>query len=243
MNGVGGKNGPDLGRVARPWSFYDLAAAMWNHLPHMSERIWASGADRPYLTPYEMSDLIAFLYAPNAFNRPGTADGGERFFAESGDPQRGEQLVTSKGCLACHALPGEEARGKIGRGFDRLKGSGSPWIVSRRDVEPLLPHGAHDREPAPRLATVDLRGDGGPPGLPCSEIDHGRWSLPELGQLSVTRRGSGSLLRRAVVGDDGHASDRVRASSTWHPGRTRRAGPRWSACPGRGSSGRRCRSG
>ena len=129
MNGVGGKNGPDLGRVARPRSFYDLAAAMWNHLPHMSERIWASGADRPYLSPYEMSDLIAFLYTPNAFNRPGTADGGERFFAEAGDSQRGEQLVTSKECLACHALPGEEARGKIGRGFDRLKGSGSPWIA------------------------------------------------------------------------------------------------------------------
>lgn len=129
MNGVGGKNGPDLGRVARPRSFYDLAAAMWNHLPHMSGRIWASGADRPYLTPNEMSDLIAFLYTPDAFGRPGAVEGGERFFAESGDPQRGGQLVTSKGCLACHALPGEEASGKIGRGFDRLQGSESPWIV------------------------------------------------------------------------------------------------------------------
>ena len=27
MNGVGGNNGPDLGRIARPRSFYDLAAA------------------------------------------------------------------------------------------------------------------------------------------------------------------------------------------------------------------------
>ena len=95
MNGVGGKNGPDLSRVARPRSFYDLAAAMWNHLPHMSGRIWASGADRPYLTPYEMSDLIAFLYTPNAFSRPGAVDGGERFFSESGNPQRGGQLFTS----------------------------------------------------------------------------------------------------------------------------------------------------
>ena len=129
MNGVGGGDGPDLGRTARPRSFYDLAAAMWNHLPHMSRRIWASGADRPYLSPYEMSDLIAFLYAPNALGPPGAVEGGERFFVESGDPQRGEQLVTAKGCLACHALPGGEGGGKIARSFDRLKGSETPWIV------------------------------------------------------------------------------------------------------------------
>ncbi len=36
INGVGGKIGPDLARASRPRSFFDLATAMWNHLPKMS---------------------------------------------------------------------------------------------------------------------------------------------------------------------------------------------------------------
>src|SRR5262245_4661768 len=39
VNGIGGRIGPDLGRVARARSFYDLATAMWNHLPRMADRM------------------------------------------------------------------------------------------------------------------------------------------------------------------------------------------------------------
>ena len=39
VHGVGGTIGPDLGRVPRPRSFFDLATAMWNHLPRMTERM------------------------------------------------------------------------------------------------------------------------------------------------------------------------------------------------------------
>ena len=38
VNGVGGKIAADLGRIAKPRTFYDLASAMWNHLPEMTGR-------------------------------------------------------------------------------------------------------------------------------------------------------------------------------------------------------------
>lgn len=62
VNGVGGTVGPDLGRIARPHSFYDLTTAMWNHLPRMAARMQQLGIPRPTLTPAEAADLIAFLY-------------------------------------------------------------------------------------------------------------------------------------------------------------------------------------
>ena len=39
INGVGGKVGPDLARNLKPHSFYDVATAMWNHLPRMADRM------------------------------------------------------------------------------------------------------------------------------------------------------------------------------------------------------------
>jgi mono/diheme cytochrome c family protein len=61
-NGAGGSAAPDLGRMARPRSFYDLPAALWNHLPQMAPRLRSLPGEKPYLTPNEMSDLIAFLH-------------------------------------------------------------------------------------------------------------------------------------------------------------------------------------
>ena len=60
VNGVGGKVAPDLGRIPRPRSFYELAAEMWNHLPKMGERMRELGIVRPQLDPRETGDLIAF---------------------------------------------------------------------------------------------------------------------------------------------------------------------------------------
>ena len=61
VNGLGGTVGPDLGRIARPRSFYDLATAMWNHLPRMVERMQQRGLARPHLGVQETADLIGFL--------------------------------------------------------------------------------------------------------------------------------------------------------------------------------------
>lgn len=108
----------DLGRVPRPRSLYDLAAAMWNHLPQMAERIWASKGDRPYLTSGELSDLVAFLYAPGALEGP----------ASPGDAARGRRLLAERGCLACHSI--EPPRGPHAGNLTGLKGIESPWTVT-----------------------------------------------------------------------------------------------------------------
>ena len=49
ISGAGGKVGPDLARISRPRSFFDLAAGMWNHLPRMAERMQQVGVPRPKL--------------------------------------------------------------------------------------------------------------------------------------------------------------------------------------------------
>ena len=49
VNGVGGRVAPDLARTMRPRSFVDLATAMWNHLPNMTDRMKQLGIARPQL--------------------------------------------------------------------------------------------------------------------------------------------------------------------------------------------------
>jgi len=123
INGVGGTKGPDLGRIARPRSFYDLAAAMWDHLPQMATQLWSSPSsptEKSYVTPNEMSDLIAFLYQPGAF--------GQKLPAQPGDPRDGERLIADKGCLVCHSLE-SPPRGKVGGSLSQLKGLDSPWTI------------------------------------------------------------------------------------------------------------------
>ena len=120
INGAGGTEDPDLGAATRAASFYELAAAMWNHLPQMATRLWSSPSsanEKPYMTPGEMSDLVAFLYKPGAL--------GEKLPGEPGDPRRGERLVADKGCLGCHSLE-TPPRGKVG---GSLKGLDSPWTI------------------------------------------------------------------------------------------------------------------
>ena len=119
VNGVGGSAAPDLGRIARPRSFYTLAAALWNHLPQMAPQMRSSPSEKPYMTPNEMSDLIAFLYGPRT--------SGEKLPGEPGDTRRGGQLVRNKGCLACHSL--EPPGGKSAGSLSRLKGVDSPWTI------------------------------------------------------------------------------------------------------------------
>ena len=115
INGIGGKVGPDLGRIQRPRTFYDLAAAMWNHLPGMAERMRQLKIQRPSLSPSETGDLIAFLYTLNYFDRPGNAQVGKRLFA-------------GKKCIVCHQVAG--VGGVVGPNLDFLKQYGSPIFVA-----------------------------------------------------------------------------------------------------------------
>lgn len=115
VSGMGGAVGPDLGRIARPRSFFDLATAMWNHLPRMTERMRELGIARPTLDAREAGDLIAFLYTLNYFDPPG-------------DPEAGRRLFTAKRCVACHQVDG--IGGVVGPNLDHLTRFGSPIFVA-----------------------------------------------------------------------------------------------------------------
>ena len=115
INGVGGKIGPDLAKSTRPHSFFDVATALWNHLPRMSDRMAQAGIARPRLDAREAADLIGFLYTLNYFDPPGNAAAGRRLFTE-------------KKCVVCHQVAG--SGGTVGPKLDALKSFASPLYAA-----------------------------------------------------------------------------------------------------------------
>jgi mono/diheme cytochrome c family protein len=115
VRGVGGKIGPDLARVQSGSGFYELGAAMWNHLPRMGDRMRAERIERPALTAADVSNLLAFLFTA-------------AYRDESGDSKAGEKVFAAKGCVQCHAVGG--AGGSVGPALDALKGANSPVLVA-----------------------------------------------------------------------------------------------------------------
>ncbi len=115
VRGFGGGVGPDLGRIQTGRSFFELGAALWNHLPRMGARMREAGIERPTLTPTEMSNVIAFLFTL-------------QYYDELGDPKAGEALYATKGCVQCHEVGGRG--GRVGPGLDFLKRANSPVLVA-----------------------------------------------------------------------------------------------------------------
>ncbi len=115
VNGLGAKVGPDLGRIERPHTFYDLAAALWNHAPKMADRMRQLHIARPELDAREAGDLVAFLFTLNYFDPPGNADVGRRLFSD-------------KQCIRCHQVGG--TGGVIGPNLDEVKEYDSPIYLA-----------------------------------------------------------------------------------------------------------------
>src|SRR3990172_9529599 len=128
VNGVGGRVGPDLGRVQRPRSFFDLAAALWNHAPRMADRMRQQGVARPRLDARETGDLVAFLFTLDYFDPRGNVEAGRRLFGE-------------KRCVVCHQVGG--TGGVVGPNLDALRQYASPIYLAAQ----MWNHG-------PRMATV-----------------------------------------------------------------------------------------
>lgn len=122
VRGAGGRVGPDLGRTSTKNSFYDIAAAIWNHSPQMSEKIVEWRLKRPTFEETELSDLIAFLYFLNYFDEPG-------------DVTRGKTIFAEKHCIECHAI-GREG-GRTGPRLDGIDRATSPLQIA----EGLWNHG------------------------------------------------------------------------------------------------------
>ena len=115
VNGVGGKVGPDLGRIQANRSFNDLAAAMWNHLPAMAARMNERHQPLPQLNAAEAGDLIAFLFTQNYFEGAGKAESGKKLFSQ-------------KRCIQCHQIGG--VGGVLGPSLDAVGQSASPINVA-----------------------------------------------------------------------------------------------------------------
>lgn len=115
VRGSGPGVGPDLARVESGRGFFDIGAAMWNHLPGMGARMREQRIDRPRITPREMSNLIAFLFTL-------------QYFDEAGDAKTGEALFAQKACVQCHSVGGRG--GQVGPALDALKRANSPVLVA-----------------------------------------------------------------------------------------------------------------
>jgi mono/diheme cytochrome c family protein len=101
VGGAGGVVGPNLDFLGQTTSPIEVAAAMWNHAPAMSEKMQALGVGRPTFTGPELTDLLAYLRAasPGLEDRPlqlfpGRVDLGRKWFAE-------------KSCIRCHSIRGQ----------------------------------------------------------------------------------------------------------------------------------------
>ncbi len=116
VRGAGGRIGPDLGRTAVKGSFYEIAAALWNHSLTMSDKMKELRLVRPSLRDDELADLLAFLYFLNYFDEPG-------------DPKVGKVLFAQKHCIQCHRL-GKEG-GTAGPRLDALPRGTSPLRIAQ----------------------------------------------------------------------------------------------------------------
>jgi cytochrome c2 len=116
VRGMGdGAGGSDLGRIRSGTGFFEIAAAMWNHLPRMRLQARGQGAEWPLLTPQELSNVIALVF---------TAQHQDVY----GDAVVGAGLFVSKGCERCH--PARGTNGPVGPPLEELKRSSSPVLLA-----------------------------------------------------------------------------------------------------------------
>jgi cytochrome c2 len=106
-----GRVAPDLARIQSGPGFYELGAAMWDHLPLMGAKMRKTKIERPTLTPLELVNVLAFIFTAQYNDEPGNAKAGERLF-------------TAKACVQCHAVGGKG--GTVGPALDALKHIESP---------------------------------------------------------------------------------------------------------------------
>lgn len=116
VGGIGaGTAGPDLGRLRSGTGFFEIASAMWNHLPRMREKAREQGAEWPLLTPQDLSNVAGFVFTAQRQEVPGR-------------PAAGAALFVSKGCERCHTA--RVAAGSVGPPLEDLKRSSSPVLLA-----------------------------------------------------------------------------------------------------------------
>lgn len=143
--GRGGGRAPDLAGLARGTSLVGFVAAMWNKAPAMISALRAGGEEFPQLSPQEVADLVAFLYAVN-------------YFSDSGSVERGRALLAEKGCTRCHAVDGRG--GDPDRDLASVRGMQYPASVAAALWNHLfLLSGVEEDDPSWPTLTGDEMGD------------------------------------------------------------------------------------
>lgn len=178
--GTGGRQGPDLLRVARGKNAAELLADMWNHVPQMVAAL-LSGERLPTLTGGELRDLIGYLNFVN-------------YLGDPGDASRGGAELAQLPCLACHDL---RRPGKVGPALMIASRAASPvglvtdlWNHFPRMRDALEDHGLSWFEWNGSQVTdlsrylVSLN----PPGSPAPLLEPGE---PQAGQREFARLGCG----------------------------------------------------
>ena len=108
-SGNGREGAPGLDRFPKNASPAFLSQAIWNHCLDMMVRLVEIGMKWPRFWENEMMDLLEYIKTK--------AKGAEEpAFFKPGNPMEGKRLFTSKGCIQCHSIRGESARGGIDLG-------------------------------------------------------------------------------------------------------------------------------
>jgi mono/diheme cytochrome c family protein len=94
-----------------PRTLAQLAGLMWNHSYEMWKRMEEKGIRRHTLSPQEMADITAYLFATRYFDAPG-------------DPGQGKAVFLKKRCNLCHG------KGKT-PDLSGLKGKISPILMAQ----------------------------------------------------------------------------------------------------------------
>ncbi|MFQ6045667.1 MAG: c-type cytochrome [Gemmatimonadales bacterium] len=145
INGLGGREGPDLGRSEHTKTFYDVGAALWNHVAAMTDRMDELGMERPHLTPEDVGSIAAFLFWAGYFEPPG-------------NPRRGRAVFEGKRCIVCHQVG--SVGGVVGPNLDRMGQSWTPIQIAAA----MWNHG-------PRMAEMMRQRGIERPGLSAADLD------------------------------------------------------------------------
>jgi mono/diheme cytochrome c family protein len=128
---VGGGSAPDLAALPPVTGFFELAAAVWNHVPRMGAAMWETGIER-LLSGRQTSTLLAFIFTAQYLDVSGDADTGERLFRD-------------RGCARCHAAGEEGPPGMLALDVVKKSDSGCPSPPPCGTTDSPLPSGCARR--------------------------------------------------------------------------------------------------
>lgn len=108
---------PDLVKISKGKSIYQLVGGFWNHSPKMMETITKQKEKIPKFKPGEIENLFTFIYYLNYYDEPGDSENGKKIFHE-------------KKCAQCHSVGAMGVA--IGPSFDQFGGVMSPILIAQR---------------------------------------------------------------------------------------------------------------